>query len=119
MKKIIKTSRVPRFTNQNQRRNFNSRFKRKVKNFYDKIENFSQPQDFSQEEDFSQPQVPDVITNYINNITVFHTFQPLNILAHIPPIPLIARSKRLINIGAAHTIKFDNEVQYILTHSIN
>ena len=110
IKYSIKTSRLPRFTNQNQRRNFTSRFKRKVKNGIDELSRL--------EEEQEEPlQVPDTITNYINQITVFHIFR--DILAPVPHKPLIVRSKRKIDIGAKYILEFNDEVQYILTHSIN
>mgnify|MGYP000966829191 CR=1 FL=1 len=112
IKYSIKTSRVPRFTNQNQRRNFTSRFKRKVKNGIDEL---SRLEEEPQEQE--QLQVPDTITNHINQTTVFHIFR--DILAPVPHKPLIVRSKRKIDIGAKYILEFNDEVQYILTHSIN
>lgn len=134
LKYKLKSSRHPRFKNQNQRRKFTSRFQRKVKDFYDlnnlleeeeegRFDNQSN-QNFDNQ-NLEQPLMPVEIENHI---TQTHTTQIFSdgqkeYKVNIPPTLLHASHKEPIKFYQKAIVQFDlnNETIYhsILNHSIN
>ncbi len=131
LKYKLKSSRIPRFKNQNQRRKFTSRFQRKVKDFYDQIainemleEEEFEPQDFK-----GQSNPPLIMPIEIeNHITQTHTTQifsdgRIQYKVNIPPTLLHTSHKEPIKFYQKAIVQFDinNETIYhsILNHSVN
>ena len=131
LKYKLKSSRIPRFKNQNQRRKFTSRFQRKVKDFYD-LNNLldqeeynveDQPQDLNQS--LEQPLMPVEIENHITQTHTTQIFSDgrLKYKVNIPPTLLHTTHKEPIKFYQKAIVQFDlnNETIYhsILNHSIN